>query len=436
MIAETSGSSSPSTGAPRRQVAPHHTLLDVLRDDLGLTGTKECCLVGECGACTVLVDDGAVDSCLMLAVEADGAEVPTVEGLAAGTGSTRSSRRSSTRAPPSAASASRASDVGARAARAQSRIRPRRDPRGPGRQPLPLRRLRADHRGGRWRRPRRREGGRADERPGASAASPARVGGIERVTGAQQYVADIRLEDVLHAKLVTPRLRPRPDHRHRHQRRARGARRALRDDRRGPARSRCPRFGPQFQDRPVLAVGETKYHGEPVAAVAADTKDAAEEAARARPGGVRGAAGRLHRSPPRSTRPRRWSRTRRSGPAIRWPRTNVLREHRFGWGDVDAAAGRRRRRGHLRLPDGHPVRHRAARLHGRPRRRRHRGLEHHPAPELAAADHRQAAGPAAGQGPRLRARPGRRLRRQAARQVRAAGRLHGPPGGPARCAWS
>ena len=64
-------------------VAPHHTLLDVLRDDLGLTGTKECCLVGECGACTVLVDDVSIDSCLMFAVEADGAAVTTVEGLAA-----------------------------------------------------------------------------------------------------------------------------------------------------------------------------------------------------------------------------------------------------------------------------------------------------------------------------------------------------------------
>jgi aerobic carbon-monoxide dehydrogenase small subunit len=63
------------------EVAPHHTLLEVLRDDLGLTGTKECCLVGECGACTVLVDDVSVDSCLMLAVEADGATVTTVEGL-------------------------------------------------------------------------------------------------------------------------------------------------------------------------------------------------------------------------------------------------------------------------------------------------------------------------------------------------------------------
>lgn len=63
-------------------VAPHHTLLDVLRDDLSLTGTKECCLVGECGACTVIVDRRTVDSCLVLAVEVDGAEILTVEGLA------------------------------------------------------------------------------------------------------------------------------------------------------------------------------------------------------------------------------------------------------------------------------------------------------------------------------------------------------------------
>lgn len=66
------------------EVAPHHTLLEVLRDDLGLTGTKECCLVGECGACTVLIGDQSVDACLVLAVEADGAAVTTVEGLATG----------------------------------------------------------------------------------------------------------------------------------------------------------------------------------------------------------------------------------------------------------------------------------------------------------------------------------------------------------------
>ena len=70
-------------GRPRRfDVEVHHTLLDTLREDLELTGSKECCVVGECGACTVVVDGVAMNSCLMLAVEVDGAEVTTVEGLA------------------------------------------------------------------------------------------------------------------------------------------------------------------------------------------------------------------------------------------------------------------------------------------------------------------------------------------------------------------
>lgn len=63
-------------------VAPHHTLLEVLRTQLDLTGTKECCAEGECGACTVLVNGRAINSCLMLAVEADECDVTTVEGLA------------------------------------------------------------------------------------------------------------------------------------------------------------------------------------------------------------------------------------------------------------------------------------------------------------------------------------------------------------------
>lgn len=63
------------------EIAVHHTLLDVLRDQLGLTGTKECCVVGECGACSVIVDGRPMNSCLMLAVEIDGSDVTTVEGL-------------------------------------------------------------------------------------------------------------------------------------------------------------------------------------------------------------------------------------------------------------------------------------------------------------------------------------------------------------------
>ena len=68
------------------EVAPNHTLLDVLRNDLRLTGAKECCLVGECGACTVLLDGRSADSCLVLAAEADGMSVTTVEGLAPAAG--------------------------------------------------------------------------------------------------------------------------------------------------------------------------------------------------------------------------------------------------------------------------------------------------------------------------------------------------------------
>ena len=106
-----------------------------------------------------------------------------------------------------------------------------------------------------------------------------RTGGLGRVTGSQQYVADIKLADVLQVKLVTLDCA-----------RARivsidtsaaeavpGVRLVMTA---ADLPQPVPRFGPHAEDRPVLAVGQVNYHGEPVAAVAAETKEAAEEAAR------------------------------------------------------------------------------------------------------------------------------------------------------------
>jgi carbon-monoxide dehydrogenase small subunit len=72
-------------GEPREiLVAVHKTLLEVLREDLGLTGTKHGCELGECGTCTVLLDGTPVLSCLVLPLECEGREITTVEGLARG----------------------------------------------------------------------------------------------------------------------------------------------------------------------------------------------------------------------------------------------------------------------------------------------------------------------------------------------------------------
>ncbi len=166
-------------------------------------------------------------------------------------------------------------------------------------------------------------------------ASPRRVGGHGRVTGQQQYVADIHLPDELHVALVTvdcARARIISVDRSAAER-VPGVRLVMTaDDLPQPV----PRFGPQFRDRPVLAVGETKFHGEPVAAVAAETKDAADEAARLvlveheELPPVYTIAGALDPAAPLVQDP-----ALRAGDAL--AESNVLAEHRYEWGDIEAA---------------------------------------------------------------------------------------------------
>ncbi|MGZ4538959.1 MAG: xanthine dehydrogenase family protein molybdopterin-binding subunit [Blastococcus sp.] len=164
--------------------------------------------------------------------------------------------------------------------------------------------------------------------------SARRVGGADRVTGGQRFVGDVRLDNMLHVKLVTldcARARivaidtseaERVD----------GVRAVLTA---ADLPDPMPRFGPVHQDRPVLAVGETKFHGEPVAAVAAETEEAADEAAALvrvtfeELPAVLTVDGALDPGAPRVQDP-----CLRTGPHAA---TNTLREWDFGWGDVDAA---------------------------------------------------------------------------------------------------
>jgi len=68
----------------KRTIKPYMTLLDFLREDLGLKGTKRGCDSGQCGACTILMDGKTMNACLVLAIQADGKEILTIEGLSSG----------------------------------------------------------------------------------------------------------------------------------------------------------------------------------------------------------------------------------------------------------------------------------------------------------------------------------------------------------------
>ena len=167
--------------------------------------------------------------------------------------------------------------------------------------------------------------------------SPQRVGGPERVRGTLQYVGDIGFGDALHVKLVTLDVaRARIDSIDTSDaERVDGVVSVFTPE---DLPSPMPRFGPQFQDRPLLATGETKYHGEPVAAVVAETPEAAARGAalvavKHAPldSGVFTIDTALDPSSPLV-----------QDPSVRAPgdplaQSNVLSEHRFEWGDVESA---------------------------------------------------------------------------------------------------
>ncbi|MDZ5697459.1 molybdopterin-dependent oxidoreductase [Chelativorans sp. M5D2P16] len=261
-----------------QSVPPNLSLLDFLRDHLGLTGSKECCAVGECGACTVTVNGEIVNACLMLAVEADGADVVTAEAeddaelklvqdAFLETGSIQCgfcipgmlmSARQLLREGQCDETAVREGLSGNlcrcggynRMFEAMRRAAQLRDA----------------------------ETEKSDPSPKMVGASAVRSGGRERADGSQKFLADIEIGNVAHLKLVTlPVARARID--------------AIDvDDAVGmpgvldivtaaELPQPIPRFGPVYRDRPVLADGETRFHGEPVAVVAAETKEAAESAA-------------------------------------------------------------------------------------------------------------------------------------------------------------
>ncbi len=336
------------------------SLLDLLRDTLHLYGPKECCGVGECGACTVSVDGRSVNACLMLAVEADDAEVVTIEGLGAeglnplqeafidhgavqcgfcipGMLMSAQALLNEDLHPDDDKIREGLSGNLCRCGgynRIVEAVRAVANAGGLGKDARARKFAGADAGDG----PHRLDHAPRRDRQNVEAwvgAKARRLGGRERVSGIQQFLADIPLEGMLHVKLVTLDAA-----------RARivsidtAEARTLpgvvdiitADDLPAPV----PRFGPVYKDRPVLAVGETKYHGEPVAAVAAESKEVAELAVslvrveyEPLPA-VFSVAAALAPDAPLVQHP-----ALRAGDPL--AATNVLKERRYGWGDVDSA---------------------------------------------------------------------------------------------------
>lgn len=315
------------------------SLLDCLRDELGLSGSKECCGVGECGACTVTVDGRTVNACLVLAVEVDGMSIGTVEGLATGEKTSalqdafvdHGAVQCGFCIPGMLMSGQAVLDAIAEPTELEIReglsgnlcrcggykrmfdaVRS-----ASGKSSVAL-----------------KAGCLLNEGPSIG-TDCRRGGGRDRVTGEQQFLADLKIENALHVKLVTvDSARARiVSIDYSNALKVQGVINVTTAESL-PAPMR--RFGPVYQDRPILADGETKYHGEPVAAVAAETRQAAEEAAslvkvryEPLPAVVTIEDALLPDAPLVQSSDLREN--------TKHAKSNIFKERKFGWGDVDSA---------------------------------------------------------------------------------------------------
>ncbi|MEL7459585.1 MAG: molybdopterin-dependent oxidoreductase [Pseudomonadota bacterium] len=268
-------------GQPVRQdVAAHTSLLDFLRDGLNLKGAKECCAVGECGACTVMVDGAPVNSCLMLAVEAQNTAIETVEGLSAG-GQLSTVQHSFLKCGGVQCGFCIPGMV--MSAEALHRDNPDAD------EPAVREALSGNLcRCGGYNRMFDAMRDAAGEEVHMKTTEPvtgatigadiSRLGGVERVNGSQAFLADIDVAGMTHLKLVTLDV-GRAKINKIDASKALAVPGVIDVVTAADLPQPVPRFGPERQDRPVIAVGETKFHGEPVAAVVAESKDIAAFAA-------------------------------------------------------------------------------------------------------------------------------------------------------------
>ena len=277
-------------------VQPYVTLLDALREDLGLTGPKEGCGTGDCGACSVHLDGKLVASCLVLAMQARGRSVTTIEGLARG-GALTPVQDAFVRhgVPQCGFCIPGRADGGRRAPRRERGAVRGRHPLRDCRQPLPVHGLHQDGRGdlrsGGYRpQPGEREGGVAPvarrdtgmstvmkttrDVKGVGLSIP-RPDGPEKVTGKVQYVADIQPKGLLHAQLL------RSPHAHARIKRIDTSRaKELAGVRAVLTAADMPYLKKKAPTRAhaVLAIDRVVFAGQPVAAVAADELAIAEEA--------------------------------------------------------------------------------------------------------------------------------------------------------------